>query len=199
MQERADNELFLLDILRSLGLKNHCLSKIDLIFIGHPWGLNSGLFTCPILHCMILYNKLSAPRAIGLKHTFGSLSIHLHLLGDWVSGNETNIFNGNILKFLVFEESSICFRKILARTRGESINAVSLLEVCCLVSSNCVFRRPVIIVFQVWELFHMSFVHSRGLVFCSEVVVVTKVYVVLPYFVFIASASMSFDDVGVST
>jgi len=41
----------------------------------------------------------------------------------------------------------------------------------------------------------MSFVHSRRLVFCSEVVVVTKVYVVLPYFVFIASASMSLDDV----
>ena len=45
----------------------------------------------------------------------------------------------------------------------------------------------------------MSFVHSRCLVFCSEVVVVTKVYVGLPYFVFIASASMSLDDVGVST
>ena len=44
-----------------------------MIYLGDSRGLNSGLFACSILNRGILLDELSAPRAIGLKHTFCSL------------------------------------------------------------------------------------------------------------------------------
>jgi hypothetical protein len=100
------------------------------------------------------------------------MSIHLNLLGYWVLSDEINVLNRNVLEFLVFKESSISLRKILSRARRKTANTDLLLVKCRLVSSNSVFRGPVIIGSKIRELFQMFLIHPWGVMLLSEIVVV---------------------------
>lgn len=92
---------------------------------------------------MGLLDQLSAPRGVGLEHTFGSLSIHLDFLGNWVLRDEIEFITSNVLEFLVLEKSRVSLREILSRARRESVNAYLLLEKGQMVSVNSFLRWPV--------------------------------------------------------